>query len=82
MSHAISQVKPPHKARQVITIAIIVACVLGIFTLFALSSTTARPSTLEADPFGNVDEATPLAPSQSSRVPPFHRDPDAPGRRF
>lgn len=80
VSHVITQVKPPTKLRQIIVITMVTAFVLGIYTLLAISSRTARPSTLEADPFGHADEA--LSPEEAQTSHRFSRDPEAPGRRF
>lgn len=80
MSHVITQVKPSTKLGQIIVLTVVAAFVLGIYTLLAISSWTARPSTLEADPHGHSDEG--LSPAEAQTSHRYSRDPEAPGRRF
>ena len=82
VSNAISHEKPTQKLVPIVVATTLVACLLGVYTMLARSSWTARPSTLEADPLGHTDSAEPLAPSQAARRVNISRDPDAPGRRF
>ena len=80
VSHAITQVKLSNKLRQIVVLTMVAAFVIGIYTSLAISSWTARPSTLEADPLGHSDEA--LSPTEAQVSRRFSRDPEAPGRRF
>lgn len=82
MSHAISQVRPTRSRRQILLVALALACFVGVYALLARSLWVARSPMVDSNPKAALDAGGLITPAEP--VPPtrIYRDPDAPGRRF
>lgn len=82
MSHAISQERSTRSRRQVVVVALALACFVIVYALLAHSLWVTRSPILDSNPAAQRDAGDLLIPAEPAPPFRFYRDPDAPGHRF